>query len=204
MNVLIICAGNNLNRGLLKKYAQNADYIICADGGYNIAKENGIKPNIVVGDFDSSEKPDDFFSVVELPREKDETDGLYALKFAVSKKANKIIFYAGLGNRYDHSYTNMCLLNYALERDIEMVLTDGKTEIYMTDSFLEFEKEKGTAVSVYSFSDFSYNVNLVGLKYPLIDYNLSKYDIIGTSNEFVDATARISTDEGKLMVIITN
>ena len=203
MNILVICAGDNKSPEKLKEYARNSDYIICADGGYLHAVENGITPNIIVGDFDSVKMPEDFLNVVKLPCEKDITDGFYALKFAVSKGASEIIYYSGIGDRYDHSYANICALNYTLERDIKTVLTDGKTEIYLIDSQITLTKEKGTSASIYSFSDFSENVNISGLKYELENYLLVKYDIIGTSNEFVGKQAKISIDTGKLLIIIS-
>jgi thiamine pyrophosphokinase len=201
LRVLIICAGNNKNSSKLIEYAQNSDYIICADGGYIYAKENGIIPNIIVGDFDSCSVPKDFASIIKLPKEKDETDSLYALKFAVSKGAREVVLYGAIGDRIDHSYANICLLNYTLERNIKTILTDGKTEIYLIDSSISLEKEKGINISIYSYTDISYNVNSENLKYKLENYNLSKNDIIGTSNEFLDKKAKISVEIGKLIII---
>ena len=201
MKALIICAGDNKNPSKLKTYAKNSDYIICADGGYLHAKENGIIPNIICGDFDSCDVPEDFFSVVKLPREKYETDSFYALKFAISKGAKEIMLYGGIGNRFDHSYANLCLLNFTLERNIKTILTDGKTEIYLIDSSISLNKEKGTTVSIYSYTDISYNVSCENLKYQLKDYNLSKSDIIGTSNEFLGKQAKIFVELGKLIII---
>jgi thiamine pyrophosphokinase len=201
LKVLIICAGDNKNSYKLKNYAKHSDYIICADGGYLHAKANGIIPNIIVGDFDSCSIPVDFASIIRLPQEKDETDSLYALKFAISKGATEIIFYAGIGDRFDHSYANMCLLNYTLERNIKTVLTNGKTEIYLIDSSIALKKEKGTNISIYSYTDISYNVCCENLKYEFKNYKLSKNDIIGTSNEFLDKQAKISLEIGKLLII---
>lgn len=201
MRALIICAGDNKNSNKLKFFAKNSDYIICADGGYLHAKDNGIIPNIIVGDFDSCSVPTDFSSVVKLPKEKDETDSFYALKFALSKGATDIVLFGGIGDRFDHSYANLCMLNFTLERNIKTVLTDGKTEIYLIDSNISLHKDKGTNISIYSYTDISYNVSCENLKYKLDTYNLSKSDIIGTSNEFLDKKAKISVEIGKLIII---
>lgn len=203
MKVLIIAAGNNRSDRRLKAYEEWADYIICADGGYDRAKDAGIVPDILVGDFDSlSKEPKDFLRKIRLPCEKDETDTLYALRFAFSKGATEIVLYGGIGDRFDHSYANVCLLQHAMERNIPIVLTDGKTEIYLTDSKLKLEKTPGTVVSVYSFSDCSFGVTLKGLKYPLENAVLSHYQVIGTSNEFLCKAAEFSVEEGTLMIIV--
>ena len=202
MNVLIIASGNHKSPDRLTKYACWADYIICADGGYDHAKAAGITPDILVGDFDSvREDVSDFFKKIQLPTVKDETDSLYALRFAFSKGAKHIVLYGGLGDRYDHSYANMCLLHEAMVREIPMVLTDGTTEVYLTDSHLQLEKPVGTTVSVYAFSDCCAGVTLEGLKYPLENAVLNKYNIIGTSNEFISQKAEFFVSNGNLLII---
>ncbi len=202
MKVLIIASGNHKNPKRLMQYANDADYIICADGGYDHAKAAGIVPDILVGDFDSvSEDISEFSRKVKLPCEKDETDGLYALRFAFSKGAKQVVFYGGLGDRYDHSYANICLLYHAMVRDIPMVLTDGKTEVYLTDHYLKLKKTPKTTVSVYAFSDVCEGVSLKGLKYPLENALLDKYNIIGTSNEFVSEIAEFQVESGNLLII---
>ena len=202
MNILIIAAGNHQCDDVLRQYANEADYIICADGGYDHAKACGIVPDILVGDFDSiKEEPKDFFKKIKLPIEKDETDSLYALRFAFSKGATHIVFYGGIGTRFDHSYANICLLQHGLERGIPMVVTDGFTEVYLTDSYLSLEKPIGTVVSVYAFSDVCQGVTLKGLKYPLQDFMLDKYNVLGTSNEFAERRAEFLVSQGNLLII---
>lgn len=202
MNVLMIASGNHFSDTKLKQYAKEADYIICADGGFDHAVSIGITPDLLVGDFDSIRtEPTEFLRKVKLPTEKDETDSLYALRFAFSKGAKKIVLYGGLGDRLDHSYANICMLQHALEREIPMVVTDGKTEVYLTDSCLTLEKPVGTLVSVYAFSDVCEGVCLTGLKYPLTDFMLDKYNILGTSNEFAEAKAEFKVSSGNLLII---
>jgi len=50
-------------------------YVICADGGYSIAKRLGIVPDVIIGDFDTYTKklPEDC-EVIKYPAEKDDTD----------------------------------------------------------------------------------------------------------------------------------
>ena len=202
MNILIIAAGNSNNPQKLLEYADAADYIICADAGYEHAKSVGIVPDILVGDFDSlSEKPAEFLRVVKLPVEKDETDTLYALRFAFSKGATKIVLYGGIGSRFDHSYANICLLHHAMIRDIPMVVTDGTTEVYLTDSQLTLKGKKDQTISIYAFSDICQGVSLRGFYYPLENVLLEKYNIIGTSNLITEDVAEISVSDGNLLIV---
>ena len=58
-----------------EKLIKDTDFVICADKGWLNAKAHGIKPNMIVGDFDSSPKPEDTDTdIVVLPVVKDDTD----------------------------------------------------------------------------------------------------------------------------------
>ncbi|MDF3003432.1 MAG: thiamine diphosphokinase, partial [Bacillota bacterium] len=67
-----------------------SDFIICADGGYMHAAQVGLRPHVLIGDFDSLGKEalelqKDFEGsggrIIRLPAEKDDTDTLYCLKY---------------------------------------------------------------------------------------------------------------------------
>lgn len=199
MKALIISAGENKNPAMLKEYASVSDLIICADGGYMYAVNEGIVPDILIGDFDSldTDIPQNI-KKIELMCEKDETDTQYAFWYALEKGADDIVIYGGLGGRLDHSYANILLLE---NTNIKSVLTDGKTKCYMTDSVLKLKGNKGDYISVFSFSDISYGVSIKGLKYTLTDYDLKKEEIFGVSNEFTESEAEISVKNGKLLII---
>ena len=49
---IIICASPYNQPEFIKAEIRTDDYIICADGGYDIAKKAEITPDIVIGDFD--------------------------------------------------------------------------------------------------------------------------------------------------------
>ena len=55
MRTIIFTNGEYKNKafyeGYLKKFT--ADYVICADGGANYARELNIKPDMIIGDMDS-------------------------------------------------------------------------------------------------------------------------------------------------------
>lgn len=205
MKALIISAGDSKNPEKLKEYAKNADFIICADGGYRYAFDNNITPDVIVGDFDSLEctvAENKKIEVIRLKPEKDETDTLFAFRCALKKGCDDITVYGALGGeRMEHTYANICLLAEALEKNVKAVITDGNKKCLMTDDKLCLNGEKGSYISVFSFSDASYNVILKGLKYELNGYTMKNSDSIGVSNEFTEKTAEISVGDGKLLII---
>src|SRR3990167_2962187 len=105
-----------------KKFINKNDKIICADGGLRFAKKLGIKPDILIGDFDSLKKSD--FSglnknktkVLRFPKEKDKTDTQLALEYALSSGAGEIIMLGSLGGRVDHMLANIHILRLGVKK----------------------------------------------------------------------------------------
>lgn len=60
------------------------DYIIAADAGYRYLQRMNIIPDIVMGDFDSLGSPPNHPNIVKHPVEKDDTDLMLAVKYAIA------------------------------------------------------------------------------------------------------------------------
>lgn len=97
-----------------KAYAHcDSDYILCADGGYVLAQKTGVKPNCILGDFDSAALPGEN-EIEYMPSEyEQDADGGYRLvqKSAVShtaadEGAEKVLCYA---SEKMYTDTMMCL-----------------------------------------------------------------------------------------------
>ena len=56
MKAIIVSGGNSPSKEILLKYIEEGDYIIGADKGCNALYEYKIKPDLVIGDFDSAKK----------------------------------------------------------------------------------------------------------------------------------------------------
>ena len=68
------------------KHYIDGRFIIGADSGYQKCVKLNIKPNLIIGDFDSSTKPDTDIETIILPVRKDDTDTLSAVKEAGAEK----------------------------------------------------------------------------------------------------------------------
>ena len=80
------------------------DLIIALDGGLVFCAENGITPDYIIGDFDSLPVEKKFLlekypqeRVMRLPCEKDDTDMLAAIKFAMEKRISDFVLYGMSG-----------------------------------------------------------------------------------------------------------
>lgn len=180
------------------------DFIICADAGYSLAILEGINPDIVIGDFDSSSKPSDIESrIIKLPEMKDDTDTLSALRYGISLKPKEIIIVGGIGGRFDHTFANIQSLIFAKRAGMDCILTDGDNIINAISdkSKIIIPKKDGFTLSIFSYTDECSGVCISGVKYPLIDAKLKNSFPIGVSNEITASRARIALLSGTLLII---
>lgn len=117
---ILVCAGE-LNLEGLSLEVNPGDFCIVADGGVNyldsLSFAFGLKPDLVVGDFDSVDtksslwiqelKKDCPEMVVSLPREKDDTDTMAAVKLALEKGYRDFVILGAMGARADHYFANI-------------------------------------------------------------------------------------------------
>lgn len=181
------------------------DFVICADGGYDHALEYGIQPDLVVGDFDSSDRKAEEIpcEVVRLKPEKDDTDMISAARLGLQRGYQKFVIYGGFGGRFDHTYANIQLLSFLLDHGAEGTILDGAHQIWMIqDRTLELPKQTGRYLSVFSYTDQCSGVTLKGMKYPLDHAVIHSNFPIGTSNEILAENGSITVEKGKLLVML--
>ena len=89
---------------------EEGDLVIGADGGYLTLVKNRIKPNIVIGDFDSYTGDIECESIIKFPVKKDFADSALAIEYAISQGYKKIVVYGAIGGSLDHTLANIALL----------------------------------------------------------------------------------------------
>lgn len=209
MNVLILTNGEYGNYAFCEEDQQKVtyDFIICADRGMGHAIKLGIKPDLIVGDFDSGSQEDlAYYKSQGIPVEvfspmKDETDTELAIKRAVEKGASRITVYGGIGSRLDHSLANVHLLYYLLKQGIEGRLMNPNNTVYLVDKKIILEGEKGDLVSLIPFTAEAKGITTQNLGYPLKDENLAMGISRGISNYMTTNQATLTIQEGMLIVI---
>lgn len=189
------------------KALRDDDIVICTDGGYDIARQYGIRPALVIGDFDSitAKIPEDI-PVVEFPPEKDFTDLQLAIDIAIENGCNDVEIWGGIGGRLDQTIANMQLLTkYSKEIDW-LVIRDGSNEAFVIDGTNgrkgKLPKRDGWYVSFFSLTE-ECKVTVSGVKYPLDHHTLLNTFPLGVSNEFVDDVISIDVESGSLLVVVS-
>lgn len=183
---------------------ENADRIIACDKGYQYAEEAGVRPQLLVGDFDSytGALPADI-PILDLPVEKDDTDTMAAIRYAVQEGYSEIVLYCALGGRLDHLLGNVQSAVFAVERGCRVHIIDTDNLLYFfTDGALTLPPRAGWSLSLLSLTDRCENVSVTGVKYPLRDATLTNEFPIGVSNEW-RGEAQISVGCGVLLVVMS-
>lgn len=178
------------------------DFLIAADGGYAWLQDLGLTPDLVIGDMDSLNTPPTGVEVLRLPREKDDTDMLAAVRVGMEKGCRSFQIYGGTGGRFDHTLANLQLLAWLSQRQCAGVLYGADwTATAVTEGALTLPPAEGDMLSVFAWGGDALGVDLVGLKYPLKDATLTCQMPLGVSNEFTGVPACVSVKTGTLLVV---
>lgn len=189
---------------------QNADWIICCDGGMHHAKALGITPDYIVGDFDSvrpevlEEYRNMGISIRQFPTHKNETDMQLGMLLALELGATELVLIGGIGDRFDHTLANAHLLLYLLKKGVCGILVNEKNRVELIDKEVTLYGKAGDLVSTIPLSMLVEGVTLEGLEYPLVDYDLALDDkLVAVSNVMTGTEAKVKIRKGYLFVMQT-
>lgn len=193
----------------LRRLYHPGDFVVCADGGLELAQKWGIHPDLAVGDFDSfrGEIPGDL-PVVPLNPHKDDTDMLAAVNAGLAHGCRRFLLACGLGGRLDHSYANLCVLHHLHSLGYEAALYgDGEEACLIGEGETrELFCGTGTTVSVFPFACGVCNVSYTGMRYPLDHHDLFS-DIavlpMGVSNVAEKMPCSVTVHSGLALVLCT-
>jgi len=210
MKVLIISGGDLGDPQWIKKNLPRCDFVICADRGAHHMESLDIKPDLLVGDFDSiSPHVLDSYKkkgipVINYPVEKDKTDTHIAVDLAIEKGATHVYLLGALGNRWDHSYANVMLL-YRLENNgVKGQILHSNNIIMLSNKLLEIEGEIGQYVSLLPFAGEAYITSTEGLKYPIYNSVLPPDITIGISNVLTASRAVVRIKSGWVISVLAH
>ncbi len=210
MKAVIFANGemNERERGAVLLHSNDADLLICGDGGARHAHRFGIMPHIIIGDMDSV--PGDVLSyfidngvhIQKYPPEKDETDLELCLRYAKEATADNIVVFGALGGRIDHELGNIYLFYGVFLQGFEIRIMGIDSELrFIAEGDNHFSGQCGDILSLLPFAGDAEGIVTEGLRYPLRSETLTVGTTRGISNEFVADTAMVHVDRGCLLSI---
>lgn len=174
--------------------------VIAADGGYDALKSIGISPDIIIGDFDSCEKPTG--DCIVLPRVKDDTDMLAAIKIGIENGCTLFHLWGGTGGeREEHTAANVQCLVMLAKKGLRGILHGKNCDITaISNKRICFDAKESGYISVFSASDVSEGVSIKGLRYTLDNAVLTNDMPLGVSNEYIGLPSSIEVKKGTLVI----
>lgn len=205
---VIILTGGALDLSFARSYINRwkPDKIIVADRGLSYAHEMGIKPDVILGDFDScDEKVYGSYSKEDkkiFPCEKDDTDTSLAVSEAIGLGACEIAILGATGTRLDHVLGNVGQVVEGFRQGVKVSIIDPYNRITMVDKEQDITKKEvyGDYISLIPVGEVT-GVTLQGFKYPLTNHTLVFHQSLGISNELLEEVGHISYENGYLIMI---
>lgn len=196
----LIISGGDLH----EKPADVFDTVIACDRGYEYARQWGIRPDLIIGDFDSSPFPDGAVPVQRYPSEKDDTDTMLAVREALRQGAEEICIACALGGRMDHALANIQAGGYIAEQGIcARLLGEGEEILVLPPGCRKLPRREGWSLSVFALTDLCRGTDICGAKYTVQGAEIRNRVPIGVSNVWAAEEAEIRFQEGILMVVMS-
>ena len=179
-SAVLIANGTVSKTDYVKKIIDSNNFFISIDAKLENLKELGIKPNLILGDLDSTiiNGLDSQIEVVELS-DQNKTDLEKSLDYCKENSIKKVIILGGSGLREDHSMANILIAStYSDILHIELI-----TSFYRVIFVRENTKINAPNASVSIISLSSDNkITTSGLKYDLNNEKLKSFSH-GISNK---------------------
>jgi thiamine pyrophosphokinase len=202
--VLIFAGGDSPATGLAEELPE-ADLVVAADSGYDLAVAEGFAVDVLIGDMDSiSAEVIPRHVIVEThPVDKDATDLELALDRVMAERPERVVIVGGAGGRVDHELAAAGLLassRWAEIDEIDWVTDRGWSHVVRRRRIIH--GDVGATISLIPMGGPALGVSTRGLRWNLSRATLDHGTTLGVSNEFAAPVADIKVNQGCLLAVI--
>ncbi|GEM47675.1 thiamine diphosphokinase [Deinococcus cellulosilyticus] len=181
------------------------DLVVVADGGIQHVETLGVKPDVWMGDFDSTPEealhryPD--LERIPYPADKDLLDSEIALEYALERGAKTVIVWGALGGRTDHTLAAILLATRFPQ--IQLMLHSGTESVHPLHPHqpLILSTVLEQTLSVLSILPL-HHLNIRGVRWELFDANVERGSGWTMSNVAVGDQVNIWIEQGLGVVIV--
>lgn len=201
MKKCCIIAGGDMND--YSVFRSQGVYTICADAGIVHARNLGITPDVLIGDFDTyTGGLPSACEVIRYPVKKDDTDSMLAIKLGLERGFTDFDIYGALGGRIDHTYANIQSLMYILSRGGSGRIIGDREEItLLLPGKYRFPVKDGYYFSLFSYSHECKGLSIRGAEYDVENVVLTNTFPLGISNEIKSDFCEISFESGIILAV---
>lgn len=197
----VFCGGDPVSKDTVRQDLKREDLRIAADSGCKLMKNLGITPHLIIGDFDSSERPTEG-NVLSFPVEKDDTDLMLAVREGLSRGANRFLIYSATGGRLDHTIAALQTLAFLNDhKAFGVLISDTERVELLYPGSHKIKPVKGFSLSLLAYSNSVTDLTITGAKYSCHGITIDNAFPLGVSNEFLDSDVSVSFASGILLCI---
>lgn len=195
----VFLAGEIRDYKKVKNYIENEN-IYGADGGGNHIFHIGMKPKMLLGDFDSIDKDvyEKFHKdtiIKSFSIAKDYSDGELIIK-EIYKEYDEIIIFGALGGRSDHSFVNLFLLEKYPKCKI---INEDEILFYLNNEY-KFTDNLNKRISFLPLADENI-IDLKGFWFDLDEKFVPRGSSLTLSNEIRQGEAFVKVLKGSFIAI---
>jgi thiamine pyrophosphokinase len=205
---LVLSGGDPIDDAL-RHALPEAQLVIAADSGVELAATLGVHVDRIVGDLDSAAA--DVIAAAEAagaiverhPAAKDATDLELAIDAAVREGARRVVVVGGGGGRVHHFLANMLLLASPAwaSLDVEAWFGPRVTVVHGGRGPRSITGSPGSIVTLLPVGGAACGVVTQALEYPLAHEDLGPGTTRGVSNVMSASVATVALDTGTLLVV---
>ena len=196
----------------IRAYLKEDDHVIYCDSGLRHLEGLGVRPSLIVGDWDSHEDPHMDVETITLPVAKDDTDTVYAAREGMRRGFSEFLLLGVIGARLDHTLVNAYILTTLENNGCHGLIADDYSEMEIVSSHVDEEgvSHAGRAevddgypfFSLVAMEGEARGVTVRNAKFGLEDATIGPDYQYATSNEPLPGkTAEITVGDGRLLLI---
>lgn len=197
LETITLIGGASIDAPLLDRARALGAGVVAADSGADAALAHGVRPQAVIGDFDSISQA----AQRALPREAlhpiDEQDSTDFDKCLRNIEAPLVIGVGFSGDRLDHQ---LAAYNTLVRHPARRCILLGREElVFLAPPTLRLDLDAGTPVSLFPLGAVEGVSD--GLRWPVAGVNFAPDGRVGTSNE-ATGTVHLTLTSPKMLVIL--
>ncbi len=174
--------------------------VFCADGAYRFFAQSVVKPDLIIGDFDSIEELPTGIQHIHTP-DQNFADFEKSIKIIMEKGYTSVDVFAANGLEQDHFLGNLSTA-LAYKSKVQITFFDDRQTYFFVDKNVKLMNVIGKKISLFPFPLVKEVVS-EGLQYPLAGIDLSiANNKVGTRNLALEETVSIRFKEGELLLFV--
>lgn len=203
MRRCVIVGGADIeDYSFVRSYLKKEDFVVYCDSGLKHMEALKAAPDLIVGDFDSHENPEMDVETIVLPRIKDDTDTVFAVKEALGRGFEEFLLLGVVGARLDHTLGNLSILLMLDSMGKKAKLLDDYSEMEIISDQKALVSDAWKYFSLLNISGEAEEITVRDAKFELQDAEIDCNWQYGVSNEPLPGKkAKIQVGKGRLLLV---